>query len=71
MHNTFVDKRHFPFLPKFKMAAENRKSLNFLEVLEELYLIPWGFKIGPKSLYLLRFLRKTIFPISAKIQDGG
>ena len=31
----FRDKWHFPFLPKFKMADKNRKSLNFSEVLEE------------------------------------
>ena len=31
----FRDKQHFPFLPKLKMAAENRKSLNFSEVLVE------------------------------------
>ena len=29
----FQDKQHFPFPPKFKMVAENQKSLNFLEVL--------------------------------------
>ena len=31
----FRDKRHFPFPQKFKMAAENRRSLNFSEVLEQ------------------------------------
>ena len=32
---SFRDKQHFPFPPKFKMADENRKTLKFLEVLEE------------------------------------
>ena len=32
---TFLDKWHFSFPPKFKMAVEIQKSLNFSEVLEE------------------------------------
>ena len=35
IRNTFTDKQHFPFPPKFKIAEENEKSLNFSEVLEE------------------------------------
>ena len=36
----FQDKQDFPIPPKFKMAAKNRKSLNFSQVLEEQYLLP-------------------------------
>ena len=50
----FQDK-HFPFPPKFKTAAKIWKSLNSLEVLEEYSLVPWDYKIDPKSLYLLQF----------------
>ena len=31
----FWDKQYFPFPPKFKMAVEILKSLNFSDVLEE------------------------------------
>ena len=64
----FLDKEHFPFPQKLKMAAENRKSLNFSEMLEELYLIPWGSKICPKSLYLLRFSNKRYFLFQPKFK---
>ena len=58
---SFRDKKHFPFLPKFKMAAEIWKSLNFSKVLEEYSLIPCGSKICPKLLYLLIFQINNIF----------
>ena len=32
---TVFNKRHFPLPPEFKMTAENWKSLNLSEVLEE------------------------------------
>ena len=51
------------------MAAKNRKSGNFSDVLEECSLGPWGYKICLKSLYLLQF--EINFSISAKIQDDG
>ena len=52
----FLEKQHFPFAPKFKIAAKIWKSQNFSEAIEEYSLVSRG-PILPKIALSLTVLR--------------
>ena len=75
----FRDIHTFSFSAKIQNGRQKWRKSKFFPFAQDTLVLPCGLKIRSKSLYLLRFSRRSIsygfqdihtFSFSAKIQDG-